>query len=73
MYPVSKRLISAAPRRLIRYGLEVPSVDLRNLPQAGLEVLLWLSLHVAVLDEGGVPATNQIRQLAREVGRASGI
>jgi len=65
---------------LIRYKLEIASVDLRDLLQAGLEVLLRFALYAAVLNEGSVAVSalltsdsNKFVDVAREVGRASRI
>ena len=65
---------------LIRCQLEVAFVDLRDLSQAGLEALLGLVLHAAVLDEGSVVVSaifagdpTKFVDVACEVERASGL
>ena len=65
---------------LIRCQLEVAFVDLRDLSQAGLEVLLRFVLHAAVLDEGSVVVSaifagnpTKFVNVAREVERSGGL
>jgi hypothetical protein len=63
---------------LIRCQLKVAFVNLGDLPQTGLEVLLRLVLHAAILDEGSVVVSTIIASdpakfvdVTREVERAS--
>ena len=65
---------------LIRCQLEVPLVNLCDLPQAGLEVLLGFILDAAILDEGSVVVSailtgdpTEFVDITREVERASGL
>ena len=63
---------------LIRYKLQVASVDLRDIPQPSHEVLLGFTLHAAVLNEGSVVVSailtgdqpNSSTSLAKLDGRA---